>query len=390
MKRQITKKHHMKKILLTITVLAGTFIMQAQTTVNSDINKLAKQYAKNDNNAVLEIPAPGHILIKEDIGGYSIEIEGIQNGHEYKIKVAHNRMGPAEECTINTAGKECDLEKGVIFDDAERITMTKEANKQTITIVKEGEGGYRFCMKQKGIASETRTVYSETNNTWDFNIPIIKQKKRTDNGYRPYSHFEFNILCDLEFGMGLVSAHSQAPGMDVGFDNAGWEFILNNLFNWEYNPFRKTHLSLGFGVDWRNYRMKGKNRFLKEDNKLIVAPYPDDADIDFSRVKVFSLTLELMLRQDINKKISIAAGPIVNFNTHASIKTRYAIGSGKERERFKETSSNIHQKPVTVDFKAQLNISPLAFYFKYSPTNTLDTDYGPEFKSMSTGICITF
>jgi hypothetical protein len=136
--------------------------------------------------------------------------------------------------------------------------------------------------------------------------------------------------------------------------------------------------------------MKGKNRFLKEDNKLIVAPYPDDADIDFSRVKVFSLTLELMLRQEINRKISIAAGPIVNFNTHASIKTRYAIGSGKERERFKETSSNIHQKPVTVDFKAQLNISPLAFYFKYSPINTLDTDYGPEFKSMSTGICITF
>ena len=380
----------MKRILLTLIVLAGAIVLQAQTTSETDINKLAKQYAKNDNEAILEIPVPRRIFIKEDNDGYNIEVEGIQNGHEYKIKVAHNRMGPAEECTINTVGKECDLEKGVIFDDAERITMTKEANKQTITIVKEGEGGYRFCMEQKGIASETRTVYSETNNTWDFNIPIIKQKKRTDNGYRSYSHFEFNILCDLEFGMGLVSAHSQADGMDVEFGNAGWEFILNNLFKWEYRPLKKTHISLGFGLDWRNYRMRGENRFMKENNKLVIAPYPDGADIKFSRVKVFSMTLELMLRQDFNKHISLQAGPVVNFNTHASIKTRYTIENGDEREGVKETSSNIDQKPVTVDFKAQFTVSPISFYFKYSPVNTLDTDYGPKFKSMSTGIIIGF
>lgn len=102
------------------------------------------------------------------------------------------------------------------------------------------------------------------------------------------------------------------------------------------------------------------------------------------------MTLELMLRQELNKHISIMAGPVVNFNTHGSIKTRYTIGSGKEKEGFKETSSNIHQKPVTVDFKAQVSIKPVSFYFKYSPCNTLDTDYGPEFKSFSTGACIGF
>ena len=100
------------------------------------------------------------------------------------------------------------------------------------------------------------------------------------------------------------------------------------------------------------------------------------------------MTLELMLRQDINRHVSIMAGPVVNVNTHASIKTRYALGCDREKKGFKETCSNIHQKPVTVDFKAELMISPISFYFKYSPVNTLDTDYGPEFKSMSAGILI--
>lgn len=375
----------MKRILLTLTVLAGALMMQAQTNVDTDINKLAKQYTKNNSNAVLEIPTPGRIFITEDEEGYNIEIEGTQEGKKYRIKVAHMRMRPNEECTIKTGGRKCDLENGVLFYDAGKITLAKDANKQSVTIVREGENGYTFSILQKGESAETKTIYSETNTSWDFNIPFKSTKSKLQSSY---PRFSFNLLNDLEFGMGLVSAHSQAPGMDVEFDNAGWEFILNNLFGWEYHLAHKTCFSLGFGVDWRNYRMKGSNRFLKQDNKLVVAPYPEGADINFSRVKVFSMTLGLMLHQDLNKHISIEAGPIVNFNTHGSIKTRYTIGSGKEKEGFKETSSNIHQKPVTVDFKAQLNVSPISFYFKYSPSNTLDTDYGPQFKSMSAGIIL--
>lgn len=378
----------MKRILLTFIMLAGALMMQAQTKGDTDINTLAKQYAKNDKNAVLEIPTPGRIFITEDTDGYIIDIEGTQEGKKYRIRVAHLRMRPTEECTIKTGGRKCDFENGVLFDDAGKITLTKDANMQTVTIVREGENGYTFSIQQKGEKSETRTVYGETSTNWDFNIPFKNSGSTKSSNRRQNARFSFDLLSDLEFGMGLVSAHSQAPGMDVEFGNAGWEFFLINLYKWEYRPLKKTRLSLGFGVDWRNYRMKGENRFLKENNKLVIAPYPDGADIKFSRVKVFSMTLELMLRQDFNKHVSIMAGPVVNFNTHGSIKTRYTIGNGKEKEGFKETSSNIHQKPVTVDFKAQFVISPISFYFKYSPTNTLDTDYGPEFKSISAGLSI--
>ena len=387
------KKQTMKKVLLTIILLAGIFSAQAQTEKGDrriDINALAKQYVKSNEDVTLKILSPDQVLITECKDGYTIEVKGKgeERWKDYDIKITHIISGSSETHMTTAGGKEYDLERGALFLDADRIVLRKAPQQNSILVIKQGDDGYRLKIEQKSSSKESRTAYRETDTSWDFNIPFKNVGKEKTSVYRPHSRFSLNILSDLEFGMGLVSAHSQADGMDVGFDNAGWEFILNNIINWEYRPFKRTYLSLGFGVDWRNYRMKGDNRFLKEDNKLIVAPYPDGADVNFSRVKVFSMTLELMLRQGFNKHVAIEVGPVVNFNTHASIKTRYSTGKGKDKERFKETSSNIHQKPVTVDFKAGLIINPIEFYFKYSPTNTLDTDYGPEFKSMSAGIII--
>ena len=377
----------MRRILFAMIMLAGAVSVQAQTE-KIDINTLAKQYAKSNGNASLEIADPQRVVITKCREGFVIEAKGKHDGQVYNIKITHFKNGSSETNTIQTGRVDYNLEKGALFEDADRIVLTKSPYKNSIIVLKEGDNGYKLSIEQKIDTKENRTSYQQTSSSWDFNIPFKNAGKEKRSIYRAQSRFLLNLLSDLEFGIGLVSAHSQAPGMDVEFGNAGWEFFMNNIFNWEYRPFNRTFVSLGFGVDWRNYRMKGENRFLKEDNKLTIAPYPDGANIDFSRVKVFSITLDLMLRQYLNKNISIAAGPIVNFNTHASIKTRYTIGSGKAKEGFKETSSNIHQKPVTVDFKAGLIINPIEFYFKYSPTNTLDTDYGPEFRSMSAGIII--
>lgn len=368
-------------------MLAGAVSVQAQTE-KIDINTLAKQYAKSNGNASLEIADPQRVVITECREGFVIEAKGKHDGQVYNIKITHFTNGSSDTNTTQTGRVDYNLEKGALFEDADRIVLTKSPYKNSIIVLKEGDNGYKLSIEQKIDTKENRTSYQQTSSSWDFNIPFKNARKEKRSIYRAQSRFLLNLLSDLEFGMGLVSAHSQAPGMDVEFGNAGWEFFMNNIFNWEYRPFNRTFVSLGFGVDWRNYRMKGENRFLKEDNKLTIAPYPDGANIDFSRVKVFSITLDLMLRQYLNKNISIAAGPIVNFNTHASIKTRYTIGSGKAKEGFKETSSNIHQKPVTVDFKAEFSIDPIGFYFKYSPTNTLDTDFGPEFKSMSAGLVL--
>ena len=270
------------------------------------------------------------------------------------------------------------LEGTKVITNPDTVKITNNQDRISVE-VKKGDIDYKF---ERKLSEENITVIKEKNNEFNFGIPFIDKKQKEKNSQGTYPKSEFYVLKHMEYGMGLVTATNQADGMDVKMANCGWEFIFNNLFGGAYHITKQTSLKANFGLDWRNYRMKNENRFLKENNKLTIAPYPDGADVEFSRVKIFSMTLEFLMTQQINKKIFIAAGPVVNFNTHGSIKTRYTLdGKGK-----KETSSCIKQNAVTLDYKAEVGFANLGFYFKYSPSNVLDTNYGPKFKSMSAGI----
>lgn len=251
---------------------------------------------------------------------------------------------------------------------------------------KEGNDAYLYTIRK----GSNTSIMSEKNKNWDFRIPFVDKKIEASSSPRyKRARFSLNIINGLQFGMGLVSATSQAPGMDIDMGNGGFEFFLNNLVMWEYRPVKNTSLTMGFGVDWRNYRMKGNTRFIKDGTNITLGAYPEDADINFSRLKIFSLTLDLMLRQRLFGHVSMAAGPVVNFNTSGTLKTRYTLVNGDNRESIKERNRNIHQNAVTVDFKGELKIDPIAFYIKYSPMNVLDTNYGPKFRSLSAGAMIT-
>ncbi len=279
----------------------------------------------------------------------------------------------------NSIGKDSTI---VIYHpDTVRIT-----NGEKHITVEVKNNGTEYSLHRE-LTSDGVTVINKKE-AWNFDIPFIGSKKKREEEEkktRQNATFEMNLISDLQFGMGLVTATNQATGMDVKWANCGLEFTLNRLVGCEYRPTKNTAMQLNFGVNWRNYRMKGENRFLKEGSHLTVAPYPDGADINFSRIKIFSLTLELMLRQNLAKEISASIGPVVNFNTHGSLKTRYKYND----KGYKETSSNINQNAVTIDYKAEIAIKDLSFYFKYSPANMLDTTYGPEFRSMSAGILLT-
>ena len=270
-----------------------------------------------------------------------------------------------------------------VITNPDTVKITNGKEHISIEVIKQGED-YKL---ERDLSGNDITVI---NQKLDFDIPFIgknKEKWERTKRQRQNSKFDLFVLRHLEYGMGLVTATNQAEGMDVKMANCGWEFTLNNLFGMRYAPFKKTQLQMGFGVNWRNYRMKNENRFFKQDdNQLIIAPYPNGANIEFSRIKIFSMTLEMLVAQYFTKNIKVTAGPVVNFNSHGSIKTRYKLNG----EGHKETSSNINQNAVTIDFKAEVGVDPVSLYFKYSPQNMLDTNYGPEFHSMSAGIKLTF
>ena len=172
--------------------------------------------------------------------------------------------------------------------------------------------------------------------------------------------------------------------MDVSMGSS-WE-ITTPTFGWAYYPWRTETL-----ISHRNSMQLAQ---LPDDrqtslrkrcwSRSVFDSYPEGADIQFSRIKVFSWAVPVMFTHETKNDLRFSLGAIVNFNTHASLKTRYKL----DGESYKLTDNNIHQTPVTVDLQASFGCKIVGIYVKYSPCKVLDTAYGPEFTALSAGIVL--
>lgn len=263
----------------------------------------------------------------------------------------------------------------VQIDKPDRVTLTQSDNRLTIDI--EGEEGnpeFRYT-REVHISPSEPVVTKERNSNWDFNIPFRKQKTSTRRRYNEF------VIKDFKLGLSKVINASNNLNADMA---SSWEITTPSL-GWAYYPwYSQTSFSIGIACSWRNYRMTGKNRFVKKGNELHIEPYPKEADIQFSRIKVFSWSVPLMFSHEFKNKLGFSLGTIVNFNTYASLKTRYKLHG----EKHKDIDKNIHQTPVTVDFQASVSCKSVGIYVKYSPCNILDTSYGPKFSALSAGIIL--
>ena len=265
----------------------------------------------------------------------------------------------------------------IVVNQAKKVTIEKKHNSMSVKVEgSEDNPGY-FYSQRIEVDSTAAVIIEEKNVDWDFNIPFINKNSKTKK-YR-------GNLCVGGFGFGVVNAIETSEGMDMDM-GASYEFSLDHLLRFNYNVLPATSVSMGFGMTWRNYRMTGRTRFIKEGDKLVLGAYPEGSDIKFSRLKVFSLTVPFMINQSLGRKVVFSVGPVVNFNTHASLKTRYTLNG----EKVKEKNNNIHQNRMTVDLMAKLRFNSLGVYAKYSPSDMLNTDFGPKFRSFSTGITLFY
>lgn len=265
----------------------------------------------------------------------------------------------------------------IVVNQAKKVTIEKKHNSMSVKVEgSEDNPGYFYSQRME-VDSTAAVIIEEKNADWDFNIPFINKNSKTKK-YR-------GNLCVGGFGFGVVNAIETSEGMDMDM-GASYEFSLDHLLRFNYNVLPATSVSMGFGMTWRNYRMTGRTRFIKEGDKLILGAYPEGSDIKFSRLKVFSLTVPFMINQSLGRKVVFSVGPVVNFNTHASLKTRYTLNG----EKVKEKNNNIHQNRMTVDLMTKLRFNSLGVYAKYSPSDMLNTDFGPKFRSFSTGITLFY
>lgn len=230
-------------------------------------------------------------------------------------------------------------------------------------------------LKDNGI-----TVVRERTN-WGIDLPFISGKNKR--------HYK-DIDCHLpEFFIGFSSMVNADNGLHSTFGSSveiGFTALQIS------GPMLAENLSIasGLGFTWRNYRMTGYTRFVKKGSNLLLDNYPENADIQFSRIKTFSLTVPLLLEwhHRLSKKslLWIQAGPLFNFTTYASMKTRYKL----DGQKHKEFDKNIHQEPITVDLYGTVGINNVGLYCRYAPYRILKRAYNPAFSSLSFGIALSF
>lgn len=198
-----------------------------------------------------------------------------------------------------------------------------------------------------------------------------------------------NTLVGLHFGwaFALGSPDGMSVNKKVLPTEIGFEMYLHN-FKFSQNAL--FHVNLGF--NWKNFRMRNGNSFEKDytDGGKIKLGQPQNLGttgyVRLSRIKIFSLQLPLLFEYRGQKNFFVAAGPVVNFNMHGSILTKYTNDRG---EKVQFESNGLRQSPVTVDLKGMIGLHKgLALYTRWSPMRQLRKSYAPDldFSAISVGL----
>ena len=287
----------------------------------------------------------------------------------------------------------------LVVKNPSEVTVVNNDSSCVITI--QGKNGNpEFSYRQIiPLTKDAPTLINESNTEWNFKMPFfstsVKEGKqgtvtmtKHPTTTRVKKHRWENTTPQLNiglgcFGIGYVSSLNTPADMHTEmFDS--YEFLGPRLM-FMYQP-RMSRFSYGIGVgtNWKNFRMTDDVRFNRESNgDVTLTNYPEGAHIGFSRAKVFSWTVPLEVKYYITDKVSFSASSIVNFNTYASLKTRYTTPEG---QGVKQLDTHLHQNPVTVDFMGHLKFGAIGWYVKYSPCNVFESNRGPKFQSWSTGI----
>lgn len=223
----------------------------------------------------------------------------------------------------------------------------------------------------------------------------IKSRQLFSN---PFSFHDEDENCFLTSG-GLLFGFVTAPGMPGAMDiepQKSYEISWLNMLAVKFrDKAKRNSLSIGIGIDWRNYRSTKNVRFISSDNNGIdLAPYPDDCRPKYSRLKVFSLGFPIIYKHTFThgkygiSKFALSAGAILNYNSHASLSSSWLDTQGIE---VKETTNHIGHSKFTVDFIGIINLtSNLGIYAKYSPMDVLRDNHGPGFKTFSAGFIFAY
>ncbi len=267
----------------------------------------------------------------------------------------------------------------LVINHPRKVTIISSDSLQRVVVSgRQGDDDFSYENTIRLVDANYESKTSISRDHWEL-LPSVKVG-RARNDTASYSRYTNAITA--HFGLGFTCPTHVDDR--VNFDTfRSWE-IFATIMQWDHFLDRRgrNQVQMGLGIDWRNYRMTDDMLFTKgPSGNVTVEKFPLEYEPKFSRIKVFALTATLRFEHDFGHGFAIGFGPVVNFNTYASIKTRYKLLGDK----IKHTEKKIRQRPITIDWMLNMRIADVPFYLKYSNDDVL-RDGGVRFRSLSFGL----
>lgn len=264
-------------------------------------------------------------------------------------------------------------------DKPSRIVITESSTGSVISVNGIGENDtFRTTVNTDYPENASVTSTQSVKYGCPIELPGIKNKKK---GWTCYVD-GITIGLNDPTGIGSNAGFQWSKSLEIG-----WLDCLAVGYSWG-----NTALSLGLGFDWRNYKITTSDRYLtttpsKGIEWAEAGLLPEGSILKNSRLKVFSLQLPLLFRAKIpNSCLRLKLGPMFNFNTHASILTRYTDSYGNDNELF---TKDLNQRKFTVDFFGSVSINSIVgLYVRYSPIKVMSGTDGINFRPLTIGFAI--
>lgn len=268
----------------------------------------------------------------------------------------------------------------LVINNPKKVTIVSSDSLQRIVVNgRQGDDNFTYQSTIRLVDSNYESNTRISRDHWEL-LPSVKVGKSRNSGSDGATP-DYNVIT-AHVGVGFTCPTNVDERIDFSTFRS-WE-IFATIAQWDHylDKHERNYVSLGLGIDWRNYRMTDDLLFTKApDGNVTVEKFPLEFEPKFSRIKVFSLTATLRFTHDFGDGFFIGFGPVVNFNTWANIKTRYKLLGDK----VKHTEKNIRQRPVTIDWMLNMSIADFPFYLKYSNDDVLK-DGGVRFRSLSFGL----
>lgn len=348
----------MKKLITTSLLLAA----------------FTASHAHEANDTIIEIAHPQVVTFTQKGKTVSLKAKSTENG----------KTRTFEYEAIGLGKQSARLDTTAVFNSAKRLMLQ--------------EGGGTLVVKVFGEENDSMPVFDyQTQNprTAIFSSYGEGESKKTQTTVRSKWLDKQKNKSGINMGgvyLGFITPIGAPDNYNTDMSASieiGFEPIQ---YRW-YTHSGRQYFSVGLGFNWRNFRMTGHDRFVKNPTTgyIETSPYPEEAShTSSSRIKVFSVNFPFRYTWRLGKSWGIGVATILSVNPHASIESKYKIPDEGVTHRIKESENDIKQQKVSVDFMAQVRWKGLGVYAKYSPCRVLNADYGPHFIPFSVGISLGY